>query len=223
VCASVSTGTLHSGWDRLLTSTAILQIASKTTWHFCALITMTNMTVQLAKQEPHSIEVKLFRTELYAAIKLAFGAEVYFGEAPAVVDLVSGYYIRGGEYESAEIKIQRMADGRYHLSGFALWGKGRKYGPHTGQLDFVAEMNNETIEYSRAHPNGNWYRAVLRFSDGRLAVAEENSVGMFGMNVSFSGEYERQHSASHLRTGGRYGVVPFLESGPKSRRHHTCQ
>ena len=137
------------------------------------------------------IEVKLFRIELYAAIKLAFGAEVYFGEAPAVVDLVSGYYIRGGEYESAEIKIQRMADGRYHLSGFALWGKGRKYGPHTGQLDFIAEMNNETIEYSRAHPNGNWYRAVLRFSDGRLAVAEENSVGMFGMNVSFRGEYEK--------------------------------
>ena len=137
------------------------------------------------------IEVKQFRAELHAAIELAFGAEVRFGEAHGVVDVVSGHYIREGDYESAEIRVQRMTDGRYHVKGLALWGKRRQNGPHLGELDFIAEIAGNTIEYSSAYPGEKKYHAVLRFTDERLTVAEENWVGTFGMNVRFSGEYEK--------------------------------
>jgi len=139
------------------------------------------------------IEVKKFRAELYAAIDMAFRAEVRFGEAQGVVDPISGHYIRAGDFESADLRIQLMADGRYHISGLALWGKGRQFGPHLGELDFIAEMRADTIEYSSAHPmsEGKRYQAVLRFSEGYLTVTEENSAGNFGMNVNFLGEYEK--------------------------------
>jgi hypothetical protein len=165
--------------------------ALKTIWRFSASSTTTSTTRQSKNFTP--VEVKKFRTELYTAIEMAFRAEVRFGEAQAVLDPISGHYIRAGDFESADLKIQLMADGRYHVSGLALWGKGRKFGPHLGELDFIAEMSGDTIEYSSAHPmeDGRRYRAVLRFSNGHLTVTEENSAGNFGMNVYFHGEYEK--------------------------------
>jgi hypothetical protein len=74
-----------------------------------------------------SPEVKHIRAELYTAINLAFTSPVFFGEAKGVVDFIPGHYIRTGAYESAEIKVQRLADGRYHVTGSALWGANRKY------------------------------------------------------------------------------------------------
>lgn len=137
------------------------------------------------------IEVKQFRAELHTAIQLAFGSEVTFGETQGAVDLISGHYIRAGDFESADLKIQRMADGRYHVSGSALWGKQRQYGPHTGELDFVAEVDGNTMKYSWASPSGSKYHAVLQFSDGHLTFTETEHVGIFGLNVSFAGEYEK--------------------------------
>jgi len=137
-------------------------------------------------------EVKRFRFELHEAVRLAFAAEVSFGEARvAPTDRISGHYIRGGDFESAELKISHMADGRYHISGLALWGKDREYGPHLGDLNFVAELRDETIEYTRAHPDGKLYRARFHFSNEGLTVSEENWAGIFGMNVNFSGDYAK--------------------------------
>jgi hypothetical protein len=138
------------------------------------------------------MEVKQFRAELYAEIDLAFRTEVRFGNAQGVVDQISGHYIREGDYESADIKVDRMADGRYHISGLALWGKGRNSGPHTGQLDFIAEMNGRKIEYVHFNSDGQKYRAVLSFSDDGLTVTEvKRDVSIFGINVSFTGEYTK--------------------------------
>jgi len=137
------------------------------------------------------LEVKEFRTELHASIRLAFSADVLFREARATSDAVSGHYIRGGDYESAELKVQRMADGRYHVLGLALWGKSREYGPNLGELDFVGELDCDTISYSWAHADGKLYRASLRFDESGLTVSEENSIGVYGMNVNFSGQYAR--------------------------------
>lgn len=137
------------------------------------------------------LEVKQFRSELHAAIKLAFDAEVSFGEARSVVDMIPGHYIRDGEFESAELKVKRLPDGRYHISGLALWGKQREYGPNLGELDFIGEVSGDTIEYSRTYPEGKEYRAWLRFANECLEVTEDNWLGIFGMNVNFSGTYEK--------------------------------
>jgi hypothetical protein len=137
-------------------------------------------------------EVKRLRNELHRAIRLAFATEVSFGEAKALgPDLISGHYIRSGDFESAEIKIQRMPDGRYHVSGLALWGMTRERGPNLGDLDFVAELHGDVIEYRSLCPNDKTYRAVLRFSAESLKLTEENWSGMFGMNVNFSGDYAK--------------------------------
>lgn len=135
--------------------------------------------------------MRQFCSELYAAIKLAFSVEVSFGDARAIPDAIPGHYIRGGEFESAELIVKSLMDGRYHVSGLVLWGRGRKYGPHMGELDFIGELNGETIEYSRATSAERKYRALLRFTTDALTVTEENSVGTFGMNVFFSGEYRK--------------------------------
>ena len=138
------------------------------------------------------LEVKHFRAELHAAIQLAFGAQVQFGEARGIVDFTPGHYIRAGEYESAELKVQRLTDGRYHVTGTALWGTHREYGPNIGDLDFIAELTGDTIEYRWPYPSEDKeYRAYLRFSEGGLSVTEENWVGIFGMNVTFAGEYDK--------------------------------
>lgn len=136
------------------------------------------------------LEVKKFREELHTAIELAFRAEVRFGEARGVSD-VSGHYIRGGEYDSADLKVQQLTDGRYHVTGLALWGKKNKFGPHIGQLDFVAEMKGDTIAHSLAYRPDRPYHVVFRFLNSRLMVTEENQQGTFGMNVQFSGDYEK--------------------------------
>jgi hypothetical protein len=137
------------------------------------------------------VEVKEFRSELHTAIKLAFSSKVRFGEVAAVVDVITGHYIRKDDSDSADLKVRRMDDGQYHVEGLALWGTKHLAGPHIGELDFIAEMRGDTIEYVWVNPDGRDYRAVLRFSDGRLRVTEDKVMGFFGKNVSFSGEYER--------------------------------
>jgi len=138
------------------------------------------------------LEVKHFRAELHAAIQLAFAEQVQFGQARGVVDLVSGHFIRACEYESADLKVQHLLDGRYHITGIALWGTHRQYGPNIGGLDFIGELHGDTIEYRSPHPsNDGDYYAWLRFSEERLTVTEENSAGMFGLNVDFTGHYDR--------------------------------
>lgn len=136
-------------------------------------------------------EVKQFQTELHKAVALAFGTEVAFGEAKASVDPIVGHYIRGGDFESAELKIERLADGRYHVYGIALWGKTRERGPNMGELDFISELIAGDISYSWRYPASDEYIAKLHFVDGRLEVTERNWVGMFGMNVNFNGDYEK--------------------------------
>ena len=123
---------------------------------------------------------------------MAFNAPVLFGETQGTVDFISGHYIRAGEYESAELKIQRRADGRYHVTGNALYGTHREYGPNIGELDFIGELAGDTIEYRWSYPSENKkYRALLQFSEDGLAVIEENWVGIFGMNVNFTGHYDK--------------------------------
>ncbi|HYA41732.1 MAG TPA: hypothetical protein VEF34_10535 [Syntrophobacteraceae bacterium] len=134
-------------------------------------------------------EVKKYRLELYSAVKLAFDTEVSFGKVKIMIPEISGHYIRMTQNESAELKVKRMEDGRYHFSGLALWGRNREYGPNIGELDFIGDVEDNAITYSCPHPDGTIYRITLLFLETGMSVTEENSQGMFGMNVSFAGEY----------------------------------
>jgi hypothetical protein len=137
-------------------------------------------------------EVKGFRSELHQAVALAFAGDVAFGAAKiAAADPIAGHYIRGSDFESAELKISRLADGRYHVSGLALWGNTHEYGPNLGELDFIATLLGDTLEYSWSYPDGKQYKAHFRFSTEGLTVSEENWTGIFGLNVNFTGEYSK--------------------------------
>ena len=137
-------------------------------------------------------EVRRFRSELSQVIAVAFDAEaaINTAETPATDD-ISGHYIRGVGFESAELRVSRMADSRYHVWGLALWGQARESGPNLGELDFVGELHGDTIEYTWTQQDGEIYRARLRFSAQGLTISEDNWLGMFGMNVQFSGHYAR--------------------------------
>ena len=137
-----------------------------------------------------SREVKEFRQELLIAIDAAFGNKVLFGEAKTKgAGDVSGHYIRDGEFDSAEVKVNRLRDGRYHVEGFALWGKTRKYGPNIGELSFVGDLMEDTIKYESDYPDQEPYRAHFTFKNGELLVSENDSIGQFGLNVYFEGRY----------------------------------
>ncbi|KAB0671067.1 hypothetical protein F6V30_00295 [Oryzomonas sagensis] len=135
-------------------------------------------------------EVKHFREELHEAIRRAFSVVVSFGEAQVNLSGVSGHYIRGGEYESADLTIQRLDNGQYHVSGLALWGTTREFGPNIGELDFIAELKDDMIIHTETFLDRT-YCVVLRFIDDYLTVTEQSWAGMFGLNVNFSGEYRK--------------------------------
>ena len=108
---------------------------------------------------------------------------------------VGGRYERNGEFESAVLEVVPLGPNHVHVSGVALWGKGRKYGSRMGTLDFTAEIASGSLSYSEAnlHPafRGQEYRLRLTFSDSGLTAEEEYVVGMFAMGVRFGGKYEK--------------------------------
>lgn len=144
-------------------------------------------------------EVKHYRSELLDALQKILQAEVSFGEIKLTSDnSIAGKYIRPCEYAPAELVVSRLLDGRYHVSGWAYWGVTREFGPNMGNLDFVAELEKNTITYSW-YPD--WddsgerkvYTAHLKFSPEGLVITEENAheTAIFGMNVCFEGEYAK--------------------------------
>lgn len=148
-------------------------------------------------------EVKAFRDELIQTLSKAFSQQVHFGEIrvpPA--DPYAGKWVRiDSGVNSAEIIITPIPDAMegyagYFVSGLALWGAERPYGPNIGDLRFEGTMNDPGVmEWIR--PNGDRnVVTTLRFDrDGFLRVEEENWLGEYGMNVTFGGAYRRSDGA----------------------------
>lgn len=133
-------------------------------------------------------EVKRYRGELYKAIKLAFVQPVKFGKTEIGLYDPSGDYIRTGLNDSAEIKVRRMENGQFHVTGLALWGTQREFGPNLGELDFIADLTGDTILYAEPHFSG-VYSLSIRFTEGGIIAIDQNGFGIHGLNVEFSGEY----------------------------------
>lgn len=105
-----------------------------------------------------------------------------------------GLYVRKSKWNPASIWIsggpRRKAV--FHVWGSAFWGATRKFGPNMGDIDFVARLTRNKIEYRQADVEGaDAHHIQLLFKDGKLHVTEENSFGLHGQNVSFQGEYSR--------------------------------
>lgn len=145
-------------------------------------------------------EVKKFREELYSNINRAFTQPVHFGEitTPAI-DPYAGSWIRmGSGADSAEIKLTPLPDSfegdvQYYVSGLALWGTEREYGPNLGLMEFVGVLSGSgVIKYTRDGAYNQVALTCLTFNeDSVLTVAESNCLGQYGLGVSFEGLYRR--------------------------------
>jgi hypothetical protein len=134
-------------------------------------------------------EVRRYRKELHEAIDLAWKKPVSFGDVTVVdADKITGHYIRETEWESAELDVRLLPDRRVRVSGLALWGTGRQYGPNIGELDFETSLEGNRATFVDRGA-GEEYRLVLEFAPGRLTATENYVIGYFGMNVSFEGRY----------------------------------
>ena len=145
-------------------------------------------------------ELRVFKSELIDAVGRAFRQNVHFGQLlTPPSDPYAGQYTRlGGDHDSAEIVLTPLPDTpegsiRYFVSGFALWGTNREYGPNMGDLSFVGLMDEkDKIIFSRQKIGGGIAITALQFlGDGILTVTEDDWIAEYGMNVNFIGDYAR--------------------------------
>jgi len=146
-------------------------------------------------------EVKKFRDELYVHINKAFTQRVHFGEITTPPeDPYAGSWIRlGTASDSAEIKITPLPEdmeGRilYYISGMALWGVDREFGPNLGELGYVALLiESESYIISIDSLVNNDPEIILEFdSNNNLRVKESFEIGTLGAGVTFNGIYRRE-------------------------------
>jgi hypothetical protein len=102
---------------------------------------------------------------------------------------VSGHYERPGENEEASLDINMLPGNRVKVTGLALWNtKNEKYGPNLGELDFEADLKDDTVSWT---DDADGYRITIHFSRKAADVTEHGVGGHFGMNVTFAGHYTR--------------------------------
>ncbi|RUU46713.1 hypothetical protein EOD08_07880 [Mesorhizobium sp. M6A.T.Ca.TU.002.02.2.1] len=143
-------------------------------------------------------EVKTFREELLTAIGEEFSIQVHFGNVVLPKsDPYAGHFIRvDGEASSAEVEITPLPDGldglpKYAVTGSALWGTDREYGPNMGELGFIGTLVDDEIVHIGESSANDPHTVELRFDNGALSIKEENWFGAYGMNVNFEGRYRR--------------------------------
>lgn len=143
-------------------------------------------------------EVLVFRDELYDRLAEYLSLPVHFGELhiPAR-DPNAGVWIRTGSgVDTAELSLTPVEDSmdgspRYAVTGMALWGSQRECGPNIGDIAFLGTLRDGVIEEREQRWDGEVHVFRMTFSGGRLRVEEENELGVYGMGVSFRGDYER--------------------------------
>lgn len=89
--------------------------------------------------------------------------------------------------------ISRIASihSRYHISGFALWGRQREYGPNIGEFDLVMEFQDGRLIPIGSAGNTESHRINIVVFGEMLTVTEENWLVAYGLNVYFKGEYRK--------------------------------
>lgn len=123
----------------------------------------------------------------------------------------AGHYIRTGQGDSAELRItsSMSVGGRYHIEGLALWGKDRPSGPNMGTLDFSADLEGAIMRHSEDEERG--HEIVITFTVDGLEVTEENSDGIYGMNVDFVGTYKRASAIGGMLRSLKFAVMRLFD------------
>ena len=139
-----------------------------------------------------SHEVRRYRQELATAIEHEWRQPIRFGSVVVPLqDSVSGRWVRGDDFDSAEIEIERIPGNRIRVHAFALHGKTWDIGPNIGELDFEGDVIDQTathVDESRPSPG---YTLRLRFLGDRVIADEHDAFGYFGAGAHFGGEYRR--------------------------------
>jgi hypothetical protein len=140
-------------------------------------------------------EVRRWRQELVTAIEHAWRQPITFGsvEVPPP-DGVSGRWVHGDDFDSAEIEVERMPDNRVRVRGFALHGKIRDLGPNIGELDLEGDLIDQAVTFVDERRPGQSYTLRLRFLGDRLIADEQGAFGYFGAGAHLGGEYHRPTS-----------------------------
>jgi hypothetical protein len=143
-------------------------------------------------------EVRAFRDELFARLSEYLSLPVHFGELQIPArDPNAGVWLRiNSGADTAELALTPVGDSmegypRYAVTGLALWGAQRKFGPNLGDLAFLGTLYDGTIEHRASRLNDEPHILRMTFTNGRLHIDEQNEFGAYGMGVSFRGDYER--------------------------------
>ncbi|MGB9190436.1 hypothetical protein [Acinetobacter sp.] len=138
------------------------------------------------------LEVFEFKRELYECLNEEFLKKYDFGnnKKDNPENSYLGCYIRDGEYESAEINIEPISENNIQVTGLALWGKTREFGPNLGELSFTGQVIDNKIFFQESgEENPYWIKLI--FLQDTLMIEENAFTGYHGMNVTFKGTYHR--------------------------------
>ena len=144
-------------------------------------------------------EVKHYRSELEQALGNAFTQKVHFGSVTTPAeDPYAGTYLRiDTGADSADIVLTPLPDNlegspRYFVTGFALWGAARPYGPNMGELAIEATMQDEGVFVGYSKLGEESIKHTITFLDSEtLQVVEGDTMVLYGMNVTLEGTFKR--------------------------------
>ena len=145
-------------------------------------------------------EVQYYRAELEEALRASLSAPLELDEDDLSMKEWEGVYRRESDNASAELRIVRSAPDRYWISGLAFWGIQSSEVPHDGYLDSPAMLRGECLVLKDQD-----YKLSMTLTDSGLSATQEPlAANMFGMNVTFEGQYRR------VPTGGEALPQPVM-------------
>ncbi len=131
-------------------------------------------------------EVKVFRAELEEALLAALAAPLMLDSQQNQAEQWEGVFRWEADNASAEIRIEHVDSNHFSLFGIAFWGTRHHMGPNIGELDAKAEVEDGCLVYEE-----NCYILRLRLTEHGISAEESPRIGIFGMNVTFAGEFRR--------------------------------
>ena len=115
----------------------------------------------------------------------------------STTDTLNGVYAWSSKNAEADISIRLLYDGqgdhkKYLVYGTALYGTQNEYGPNIGEIHFITSVINNQFKWETASSGDDKY-VFNAYIEGNKIIVSEDGICPFGMNVFFSGTYEKEH------------------------------
>ena len=134
-------------------------------------------------------EVKYYRAELEEALRFALTAPIELQTDQIATKEWEGTFRWETADASAELQIFKSAKGEldcYWVSGIAFWGTQNPSGPNIGDFDEEAMLKGERLVLKNQD-----YKLSMVLNGSGLSAQETSELGVFGLNVTFEGQYRR--------------------------------